>query len=125
RLAGYVLVREPLPRTRLGKFRRFLLPQLYRQALAGELERKPAELSETDRVFLHEPLAAKIWQLLQQRYPRRPFGLESSLQLDLGVDSLEWVTLSLEIERRLGIGLEEAEVADVDSVRQLIEAVQG
>src|SRR3546814_17220935 len=37
---------------------------------------------------------------------------------------LEWVTLSLEIERRLGIGLDEAELAEVYTVRELIEAVQ-
>ncbi|HMA16760.1 MAG TPA: AMP-binding protein, partial [Kiloniellaceae bacterium] len=46
RLAGYAIVREPLPRTRLGKYRRFLLPELYRKALSGEADQAPAELSE-------------------------------------------------------------------------------
>src|SRR3546814_7480075 len=62
--------------------------------------------------------------MLRQRYPSRPFDLESSLQLDLGIDSLEWVTLSLEFERRLGLQLDEAETAEVQSVRQLVEAAQ-
>ena len=29
RLSGYAISREPLPRTRLGKYQRFLLPELY------------------------------------------------------------------------------------------------
>ena len=123
RLAGYAVVREPLPRTRLGKYRRFLLPELYRQALSGGARREPAKLSAADRDFLRQPLVGQVWQLLRQRYPQRDFDLDASLQLDLGVDSLEWVSLSLEIERRVGIALEEAEVAEVDTVRQLMEAV--
>src|SRR3546814_4501523 len=66
-----------------------------------------SDLSATDRETLSHPLAGQVWDLLNKRYPQRPFGLDGSLQLDLGIDSLEWVTLSLEIERRLGIGLDE------------------
>src|SRR3546814_15266573 len=105
-LAGYAIVGEPLPRTRLGKYRRFLLPELYQQALSGDIDRKPVELSATDRETLSHPLAGQVWDLLNKRYPQRPFGLAGSLQLDLGIDSLEWVPLSLEIERRLEIGRE-------------------
>ncbi len=125
RLAGYAVVREPLPRTRLGKFRRFLLPELYRRARDGSTAREAAEPSAADRELLRQPLAARLWRLLEQRYPRQPLDLDSSLQLDLGVDSLEWITLSLEIERQLGIRLDEAEVAEVYSLRDLVAAVQG
>src|SRR3546814_14275050 len=59
-----------------------------------------SDLSATDRETLSHPLAGQVWDLLNKRYPQRPFGLDGSLQLDLGIDSLEWVTLSLEIERR-------------------------
>src|SRR3546814_2328817 len=83
-----------------------------------------SDLSATDRETLSHPLAGQVWDLLNKRYPQRPFGLDGSLQLDLGIDSLEWVTLSLEIERRLGIGLDEAELAEVYTVRELIQAVQ-
>src|SRR3546814_16726830 len=75
RLAGYAIVREPLPRTRLGKYRRFLLPELYQQALSGDIDRKPVELSATDRETLSHPLAGQVWDLLNKRYPQRPFGL--------------------------------------------------
>ena len=124
RIAGYAIVREPLPRTRLGKYRRFLLPELYQQALSGAIDRKPAELSDADREFLRDPLAGQVWQILQQRYPQGVLDLEANLQLDLGIDSLEWVTLSLELERRLGVTLAESDVAEVYTVRALVEAVQ-
>src|SRR6516162_7961191 len=35
RLSGFALTDQPLPRTRLGKYRRFLLPALYTEAIAG------------------------------------------------------------------------------------------
>jgi long-chain acyl-CoA synthetase len=124
RLAGYAIAREPLPRTRLGKYRRFLLPDLYERARAGAAAPTPAELSPEDRALLEQPLPAEIWRLLEDRYPDRPLSLEASPQLDLGIDSLEWITLSLELERRLGISLSEAEVAEVLTVRDLIAAVQ-
>lgn len=124
RLAGYAIAREPLPRTRLGKYRRFLLPDLYERARAGAAAPPPAELSPEDRAFLEQPLPAEVWRVLKDRYPDRPLSLDASPQLDLGVDSLEWITLSLELEHRLGIGLSEAEVAEVLSVRDLIVAVQ-
>src|SRR3546814_15820473 len=74
RLAGYAIVREPLPRTRLGKYRRFLLPELYQQALSGDLARKPVELSATDRETPSHQLAAQGGARLNNRYPNRPFG---------------------------------------------------
>src|SRR3546814_18706200 len=49
RLAGYAVVREPLPRTRLGKYRRFLLPQLYRQARDGKAAGEARALHAEDR----------------------------------------------------------------------------
>jgi long-chain acyl-CoA synthetase len=34
RLSGFALTDQPMPRTRLGKYRRFLLPALYSEAVA-------------------------------------------------------------------------------------------
>ena len=124
RLAGYAIAREPLPRTRLGKYRRFLLPDLYERARAGAAAPPPAKLSPEDHALLEQPLPAEVWRILKDRYPDRPLSLDASPQLDLGVDSLEWITLSLELESRLGITLSEAEVAGALSVRDLIAAVQ-
>jgi long-chain acyl-CoA synthetase len=37
RLSGFAITRQPLPRTRLGKYQRHLLPRLYDEALAGRI----------------------------------------------------------------------------------------
>jgi long-chain acyl-CoA synthetase len=100
------------------------LPELYERARSGAAASPPAELSPEDRVLLEQPLPAEVWRLLENRYPGRPLSLEASPQLDLGIDSLEWITLGLELERRLGISLSEAEAAGVLTVRELVAAVQ-
>ena len=49
--------------------------------------------------------------------------MDVSLDLDLGVDSLEWLGLTLEIERRAGVELDEAAIARVATIRDLLRAV--
>lgn len=122
RLAGFAVAAAPLPRTRLGKYRRFLLPPLYEAALAGR-PRAPAPLSPADEALLATPKARALWELLRERYPNRPTDLDSSLALDVGLDSLEWMSLSLEIERRLAVSLPEEALAGLDRVRDLIHRI--
>ncbi len=124
RLAGYALIREPLPRTRLGKFRRFLLPELYERARAGAAAARASEPSPEDDALLARPLAGAVWRLLNARYSRQRLSLDASLSLDLGIDSLEWITLGLELERRLGVRLSETETAEAFTVRDLIALVE-
>src|SRR5690606_35307432 len=106
RLAGFALVREALPRTRLGKYQRFRLPALYAAARASPERRRgaePAALSATDRELLARPPAGEVLHLLERRYKDAGVTLDSSPQLDLGVDSLEWMGLAAELESRFGI----------------------
>lgn len=121
-LAGFALVREPLPRTRLGKVRRFLLPELYQRALAGAFT-APARPPVAEAALIREPRAAAAWHLLQDRYAGRLTGADDFLALDLGVDSLEWINLSLELEQRLGIDLKAESLGGIMTVRGLLEAV--
>ncbi len=119
RLTGFALSREPIPRTRLGKYRRFMLPQLFEQArrAAG---RGAVALSDEDRALLQGSPAREIWALLEARYPDKAISLEADPQLDLGIDSLEWVSLTLELESRFGLRLTEAQIAEIRSLRDLI-----
>jgi long-chain acyl-CoA synthetase len=120
RISGFALVREPLPRTRLGKFRRFLLPEIYERARQGIAPPPPAEPSPEDRALLARPLSRQIAALLQERYRGQAIALDANLQLDLGVDSLEWLGLLLALDQRLGLRLAEADAARVETVRDLI-----
>lgn len=124
RLAGFAMVREALPRTRLGKYQRFKLPELYDQAEQGGATGARVELSEEDKALLQRSPAAEIWALLRERYPDKPVNLDANPQLDLGIDSLEWMTLSLTLQDRMGLALPDDAVAEVTSLRDLLQLAQ-
>lgn len=122
RLAGYVVARTPLPRTRLSKIQRFRLPAMYEALLSGRVAPPPPPPpSPEDEALLAAPGARKAWDILAARYPGRPLSPEASPALDLGIDSLEWVALALELEQRIGLRLGEEDIAAIGTVRDLLE----
>ncbi len=121
RLAGFAIAHEPLPQTRLGKYRRYLLPQIYERALAGDERPKKVEMSGADKAFLAMPPARDIWSFLEMRYPDHALNLETNPQLDLGLDSFEWMTLSVELEEKFGVRLTEQEIARIETLRDLVD----
>jgi len=120
RLAGYRLVREPLPRTRLGKYQRFRLPSIYDEAEPKLAPTPLADVTPEDKALLERELARNLYDLLKARYPGKPLSLDASPLLDLGIDSLEWVTLGLILEQRLGLHLDEAIASESLTVRELL-----
>ncbi|MFN4282720.1 MAG: AMP-binding protein [Alphaproteobacteria bacterium] len=120
RIAGYALTREPLPRTRLGKYRRFLLPKLYDEAKSGLARPKAAALSAEDQALVSQSPAREAWEVLRARYADRGITLDANMSLDLGIDSLEWMTLALDLEAKLGLEVSEAALQDVNTVRDLL-----
>jgi long-chain acyl-CoA synthetase len=124
RLSGFAIAREALPRTNLGKIRRHLLPQLYEAAQRPEQAAGAPELSPEDRALLTKPVAAALWRWLRQRFPTRSLTLDTVPQLDLGIDSLGWVELSLALERDLGLRLEESAIAKIITLRDLLRAAE-
>jgi long-chain acyl-CoA synthetase len=128
RLAEYAVSREALPRTRLGKIRRHLLPERYRLAreekIGADGEKAgpipPSEMSDRDRALLEEPVARMVWDWLAHRYPEARLTPDTSLQFDLGTDSLEWLNLTMEIGQRTGVELGDEAIGRIDTVRDLL-----
>jgi long-chain acyl-CoA synthetase len=130
RVSEVTVTRDALPRTRLGKLRRPWLAGQYdaSRAEAQGRARPPgpmalADMADADRALLEHAGARAVWQWLAERYRARRLTMDVSPALDLGVDSLEWLTLTLEIERRTGIELDEAAVARIGTVRDLLREV--
>jgi long-chain acyl-CoA synthetase len=71
---------------------------------------------------LTNPVAGRLLTILGERHPDRPVSLDAHPLLDLGIDSLEWVALSLAIKERLGIVLGETDLADAATVRDLLKS---
>ncbi|HUJ02497.1 MAG TPA: 1-acyl-sn-glycerol-3-phosphate acyltransferase, partial [Rhizomicrobium sp.] len=107
-------------RTRLGKYRRFLLPAIYERAQARARHEVAAELSAEDKALLEKPAARRVYDMLVARYSRGPLSLDASPLLDLGIDSLEWISFGLELEDRLNLHLSEAEIGGIVTVRDLL-----
>ncbi len=120
RPSGFAVTADALPRTRLGKLRRHLLPAIYERALAGTDKAQIPELSEEDRTLLDTPPAGAMWSWLETRFEGQQIWLGASPQLDLGVDSLDWMRLTIEIEERFKIRLTESDLAEVTTLRDLL-----
>ena len=131
RINDFVVTRTPLPRTRLGKIRRHLLADIFEQAKAARSSSDRAAsvpvpisaMSAQDRRMLENPPVRMAWDWLADRYSDKPLSPDTSPELDLGVDSIEWLNITLEIRRRAGIELEEAVIGKINTVRDLLEAV--
>lgn len=131
RISDYVISHSRLPRTRLGKIRRHELQELYEQICEDSRESEPQsgqpvsleEMSPDDQRLLQDPAAGEVWSLLTERYSEQRLTPDSDLQLVLGVDSMQWLNLSLDIQRRAQVELTDEMIQDVDRVRDLLEQV--
>jgi long-chain acyl-CoA synthetase len=131
RISDYAISREPLEYTQLGKLRRHILNERYGRVKSGEDSPDRAavgpisvqEMPGEDRALLEHPAAKKVWDLLAERYPDRRLTPQASPQLDLAIDSLGWVNLTLEIGERTGVELDEEAIERIDTVRDLLREV--
>jgi long-chain acyl-CoA synthetase len=133
RLADFALTQEAIPRTRLGKPRRHLLAERYEQAKRGDSKAMPErrapmtleEMSADDHALLEDPAARAAWDWLVARYADRRLTPDSNLNVDLGVDSMEWLNISLEIAQRTGAEITEEAISRMSTVRDLLAEVAG
>jgi long-chain acyl-CoA synthetase len=96
----FTLVSNELPKTRLGKLKRFLLPQMDQKAAETHQAKPDPDTGEylALKTYLEKALDQKV-------YP------EQHLEYDLGLDSLGKIELDLFLEKSFGMKLE-----DEDSV---------
>jgi long-chain acyl-CoA synthetase len=126
RLNQVIVDHTPLPRTRLGKLRRQDLLEVFHGLQSGpSVPSKPglavaAELAPEDRQLLEDPVAAKLWAWLGQRFPGHAVNPDTNLRLDLQIDSMDWLNLTLEIRDRVGVELAAEAVARVETIRDLL-----
>ncbi len=128
RLTGFKLVRDELPRTRLGKIRRHKLEAVYDDTSADEGGQSGGpiaidEMSSSDQSLLDHPPARAVWDLLAERYAEQRLTPASRLEGDLGIDSLGWVELSTALEAATGLPFGDDVLEKAETVRDLFEAV--
>lgn len=128
RISDFALMRDPLPRTRLGKLRRHELSALFdeakrqgadgRGALKGPISIE--RMSPEDRQLLDEPAPRAVWEWLAERFQDKRLAPDTNLGAELGIDSLEWLNLSLEIQKAAGVDLTDDAIARIEIVRDLL-----
>jgi long-chain acyl-CoA synthetase len=129
RISDYAITPDALPRTRLGKIQRHRLAERYEQAKEGGEKTRVAgpmsveEMSGEDRALLEDPAAQAVWELLAQRYRGKRLTPDASPQFDLGIDSIEWLNVTLGIAESSGVDLTEQAIARIETVRDLLREV--
>ncbi len=109
----FSLVKEPLPRTRLLKLKRFLLPKL--EIISKEKSESIAEPAFQEYILLKEFLQN------QKDITVHP---SDHLEIDLGLDSLDKVNLGVYLESNFGIKLSEAELVAFPNIVKLAENIR-
>ena len=113
KVLDYKLFEEELPKTRVGKIRRFMLPDLYEK---NEIVKKEKEPEPTDEAY----------KILKE-YVKKNKGIEpqpqENLELEIGMDSLDIVEFFAFIENSFGITLDEEKFAEIPNLKLLSEYI--
>ena len=70
--------------------------------------------------LLRDPIAGAAWALLRERFPDRAIDLDVDPSLDLNLDSFAWMELEVALEARAGVRLTEADIAGIETLRDLL-----
>ncbi|MDH5698514.1 MAG: AMP-binding protein [Nitrospirota bacterium] len=119
RISGVTFIKDPLPRTRLGKIQRHLVLAMT-QSTQTAVELPPEQASETDQQIRQTTTGQVVIETLAGLVSAdRALRLDDHLDLDLGFDSLKRVEFQAALENRLG-PVPETFMGEVVTVRDVI-----
>ncbi len=121
------IVKDPFPRTRLGKIQRHLAHEMFlrSETLRVEADEEPA-LSQADQDLWESSVTRKVLAYLPVvARKKKGIRLDDNLELDLGLDSLSRIELTVAIEELFAIDLPGEASSELFTVRDLVLKVQG
>ncbi len=110
KISRFTILKEELPKTRLGKIRRFQLPELMKTT--NEPAQHPPEPQY--------PEYQMIKQFLEEQ-TGKPIYADAHLEIDLGLDSLDKVSLLTFLQSTFGVEMQDAEMIKHPTVREIAE----
>ncbi|HEY3973005.1 MAG TPA: AMP-binding protein [Candidatus Sulfotelmatobacter sp.] len=132
RIGSYEIWQEDLPRTTTRKIKRFEVEKRVKANQARKLaddssENLPAEkpLTAEEAAWMEKPEVQRGLKIVREAARAGSPNLRPtlSLDLDLGLDSMQRVELLSRLEDELGGDLEESQLTEIYSVRDLVDAV--
>jgi long-chain acyl-CoA synthetase len=124
------IVKEPFPRTRLGKIQRHLVQAQYGAApgaeavAAGAAAAEAAPSAEDEALLAHQASRKVMGALAHASQKKGPIELGDGLEIDLGLDSLGRLELMVSLEQALGVDLPDELGAEAFTVRELLIKVR-
>lgn len=129
RISGYEIWQEDLPRTTTRKIKRFEVQKRGRSGKgssgAGELTAS-RPLSDEEKTWLESNDVQRALKIIREYAANSPETIRpaDNLELDLGLDSMRRVELLVAVEQEVGGNVPEAELANIYTVRDLVDAVK-
>jgi long-chain acyl-CoA synthetase len=130
RIGSYEIWQEDLPRTTTRKIKRF---EVEKRVKANGSKKPsddadlPAEkpLTEEESAWLEKPEVRRALDIVKQsaRGDVQSLRPNLNLELDLGLDSMQRVELLSQLEGELDGNVEESQLAEIYTVRDLVDAV--
>lgn len=119
RIKGYALYPDSLPRTPLGKLRRFMVKDLMK-AKSKELRAK-----SEDRRLIEDEIGRKVVECIKPLL-KEEIQIQSidNLELDLGLDSLKRIELVVSLEKAFSLKLPETFASDIQTVEELVTKIK-
>ncbi|SJZ37352.1 long-chain acyl-CoA synthetase [Cetobacterium ceti] len=119
------IVKEELPKTKLGKLRRFMLKDLLDgETLGKDSMEKPKENENIEPI--KEPKSEEYIRV--KEYIKKSHDVEvypsAHIELDLGLDSLDIVELISFVESTFGVEIHEEDFAKIKTVDQLCNFIK-
>jgi long-chain acyl-CoA synthetase len=130
RIGSYGIWQEALPRTTTRKLKRF---ELEKRVRANQKKGQPdseigtqAALSAEDSKWVEPPEVQQALKIIREAAKTAPEVIRpgDNLELDLGLDSMQRIELLVALEKELGGDVEESGLAEIYTVRELVEAVR-
>jgi long-chain acyl-CoA synthetase len=134
RIGSYEIWQEDLPRTTTRKIKRFEVEKRVRANQLNSSQRRidddselPSErqLTADEMAWLDRPGVQRALKIVHEaaRTALPTLRPTHNLELDLGLDSMQRVEVLSRIEEQLGGNVEESQLAEIYSVRDLVDAV--
>ncbi len=126
RIMGFTISMDPLPRTLLGKLKRFKVKEKYESMAEGQKKQKEEQkgISKDDEHLMEEDIGRRVIDFLKKQTDAKKILPADLLELDLGIDSLGRVELATGLEKEFKIKIDDQKVNSVFSVKDLIIAVK-